>query len=63
MTIQDYARMVAYTRKLQNFYFESRSREDLQNARSWERKLDQATDEILNPKNPGLFDEPIKEGP
>lgn len=61
MTLQELAKLASSVRDAQRRYFRDRSPQNLNMSKDWERRLDAAVQEILEPQNPGLFDEKIKE--
>jgi hypothetical protein len=56
MTVEELARMVLHTLKLQKDYFDTRNPMKLLESKDAERRLKKAAEEILFPPTPGLFD-------
>lgn len=56
MELKDFAALVRSMRRKQDEYFKTRSGTALNMARDYERRVDRAADEILDPPTAGLFD-------
>lgn len=54
------ALMVKRMRDCQKEYFRTRQGNLLAICRDWEKRIDKAVEEILNPPSPGLFDQEQK---
>lgn len=61
MTLEEFAKLVKRMRDKQKEYFRLRNGTVLSESKNLEGHIDRAVEEILNPKAPGLFDEPIQE--
>lgn len=58
MTIDDFARLVRSMREAQTVSFRTRAANHVVASRDWERRVDAAVREVLEPPQPGLFDRP-----
>ena len=57
MTIEQYSSLVKRMRSKQKDYFRTRDRTVLNECRDLERRVDEATEAILNPQPPALFED------
>jgi hypothetical protein len=59
MTIRELAKLAQNCREAQKRYYDHRSQTNLILAKTEEKRLDRAIDEVMNPPPPRLFDEKL----